>query len=98
MKNWISINKDEKHIKKEREKARVLRQSRWWKQKLMEGVCYYCGKQFSPSELTMDHRLPLARGGKSTQGNCVPCCKECNKTKKCLTPAELILNQIRQPS
>ena len=30
----------------------------------------------------MDHIVPLVRGGKSTKGNVVPACKECNTKKK----------------
>ncbi len=30
----------------------------------------------------MDHLVPLARGGRSTKGNLVPACKECNTKKK----------------
>ena len=44
--------------------------------------------------LTLDHVIPVARGGKSTRGNCVPCCKDCNSKKKAYTPAEQILNQL----
>ena len=39
-------------------------------------------------ELTMDHIVPIARGGRSTKGNVVPACKECNNTKKQLLPME----------
>jgi 5-methylcytosine-specific restriction endonuclease McrA len=39
-------------------------------------------------ELTMDHIVPLVRGGKSTKGNCVPACKECNNKKKHMLPIE----------
>lgn len=69
------------HQKKEKAKARELRQSPWWKQQLGKGVCYHCGERFAPAELTMDHLLPIARGGKSDKKNCVPSCKDCN-TKK----------------
>lgn len=69
------------HQKREKSKARELRQSQWWKNQLGRGVCYHCEKRFHPSELTMDHLLPIARGGKSDRKNCVPSCKECN-TKK----------------
>ena len=55
------------------------------------GVCHYCGKTFDPNELTLDHIVPVARGGKSTRGNVVPACKPCNTDKKYYTPAELIL-------
>ena len=44
----------------------------------------------------MDHILPVARGGKSTRGNVVPCCKECNNNKKYLTPAEMILKELEE--
>ena len=30
----------------------------------------------------MDHLVPLVRGGRSTKGNLVPACKECNTAKK----------------
>ena len=79
---------DEAEIRREREKARKLRKSRWWQQKLSSGVCYYCGKLFKPKELTMDHIVPLARGGRSTKDNLVACCKECNNKKKTLLPIE----------
>ena len=78
----------EEDIKKEKAKARELRNSQWWKNKLSSGVCYYCGKKFKPSELTMDHIVPIIRGGKSTKGNIVPCCKECNNKKKYMLPME----------
>ncbi len=78
----------EEEIKKERAKARRLRQSQWWKRKRSEGVCYFCHKKFPPKELTMDHIIPLIRGGKSTKGNVAPCCKECNSKKKHMLPLE----------
>ena len=79
---------DDKDIKKERNKARELRASQWWKRQLAKGVCYYCGKQIPPKELTMDHIVPISRGGRSTKGNVVTCCKECNNKKKHLLPME----------
>ena len=82
-----------KHISREREKARKLRQSQWWKQRLGEGLCEYCGNTFAPGELTMDHRIPVARGGFSQKGNLAVSCKKCNSEKKHLTPAEQILNR-----
>jgi len=36
----------------------------------------------------MDHIVPISRGGKSTKGNVVPACKECNNAKKQLLPME----------
>ena len=79
---------DEEDMRRERNRARELRKSAWWKNKLAQGRCHYCGGVFKPSELTLDHLVPVARGGRSTKGNCVPACKECNNRKKNLLPVE----------
>lgn len=79
---------NESDIKKERHKARRLRESQWWKRRLAKGSCYYCGRLTSPKELTMDHIVPIARGGQSAKSNVVPACKECNHKKKQLLPME----------
>lgn len=91
MDDYIEIHRDEKHIKREREKARELRKSSYFQNLLAKGICYYCGKKFPREELTMDHIVPVVRGGKSTKGNVVVACKECNNKKKYLTPVEMIL-------
>ncbi len=75
-------------IKKEKEKARSLRKSTWWLTRLQKGICYYCNREVGRSQLTMDHVVPLARGGKSKKGNIVASCKECNNKKKYLLPLE----------
>ncbi len=82
-------------VKKEKEKARVLKDSVWWRNQLEKGECYYCGQSFAKKDLTMDHIVPVSRGGKSTRGNVVVACKPCNSDKKYYTAAELILkNQM----
>ena len=85
-------------VKRERQKARQLRDSQWWKRKVAKGVCGYCGQSAPPGELTMDHIVPLARGGRSTKGNVVPACKTCNNAKKHLLPMEWdqYLNKIKE--
>ncbi|MEJ2033360.1 MAG: HNH endonuclease signature motif containing protein [Deltaproteobacteria bacterium] len=79
---------DETAIRRERAKARDLRKTRWWQQKIAKGVCHYCGRRISPSALTMDHLVPLSRGGRSSKANLVPTCKECNTKKRTLLPLE----------
>lgn len=79
---------DEARIRQEREKARALRKQNWWQNRIARGICYYCGNSVPPRELTLDHIVPLARGGRSTRGNCVPACKDCNTRKKNLLPLE----------
>ena len=78
----------EVEIKREREKSRELRKSRWWSTRLAQGRCHYCGGDFNPEELTMDHLVPVSRGGKASRNNVVPACKECNSRKKYLLPME----------
>ena len=79
---------DEAALNRERRKARELRQSQWWKRRCAKGVCHYCGRPTPARELTMDHIVPLARGGRSTRGNVAPACKTCNNRKKSLLPME----------
>ncbi|PIP36265.1 MAG: HNH endonuclease [Desulfobacterales bacterium CG07_land_8_20_14_0_80_52_14] len=92
------IDFDETRLAAERRKARELRNTQWWKRKLAKGKCHYCGKPFPARALTMDHIVPLSRGGKSTKGNLVTSCKECNTQKKYLLPMEweAYLKKIRE--
>ena len=84
----ISSIPPDQRIAIEKQKARDLRHSPWWKKKISAGVCYYCRGKFKPEELTMDHLVPLARGGKSEKANLVPACKDCNSKKKYSLPFE----------
>jgi len=96
---YFEINPDPetvKRIRKEREKSRGLKRTPWWKNQLHKGTCHYCSQQFSPDQLSMDHIVPLARGGKSTKGNIVPSCVECNRKKKLETPAETALRKLSE--
>ncbi|OFZ18153.1 MAG: HNH endonuclease [Bdellovibrionales bacterium GWB1_55_8] len=85
---------DPARIRREREKARKLRKSQWWLRLVNRGICHYCERKFPPKELTMDHVVPLARGGLSTPGNIVPACSECNRDKKLHTPADQALEKL----
>ena len=43
-----------------------------------KGRCFYCRKK---KQLTMDHFMPLSKGGKHVARNIVPACRECNSKK-----------------
>jgi len=86
--DYFIVEISEQEIKREREKSRELRKRRWWKNRVAQGKCHWCGGSFAPEELTMDHIIPIARGGKASRNNVVPCCKECNSKKKYLLPIE----------
>jgi 5-methylcytosine-specific restriction enzyme A len=94
MTEWIEIKKDPVHVSKEKSKANALKKTQWWKNEIARGICHYCGGHFKASELTMDHIVPVSRGGKSSKGNVVPCCKKCNAEKKYLTPVEIKLREL----
>lgn len=86
--DYFIVEISEQEIKREREKARELRRSQWWKNRVARGVCHWCGGKFPADELSMDHVVPVIRGGKSTRGNVVPACKDCNNKKKHMLPIE----------
>jgi len=79
---------DESHLRIEKAKARELKKTQWWKNLRGRGACYYCKQRFPATILTMDHVIPISRGGKTTKSNVVACCKECNNKKKYLLPIE----------
>ena len=87
MDNFI-IEVSEQEIKRERDKSRELRRSRWWQNRLALRRCHWCNELFPLEDLTMDHVIPLARGGKASRNNVVPACKGCNSRKKYLLPIE----------
>ena len=82
----VEVSDDE--IRRERQKARELRASPWWQRKCAAGVCHHCRGTFAARDLTMDHLVPIVRGGKSTKGNLVPSCKGCNTARKHRLPFE----------
>jgi len=93
---FLCEDEREAFLRRERAEARKLRRSVWWRRRLAEGRCHYCGQQVGARALTMDHLVPLSRGGRSTRGNLVPCCGPCNTQKRSLTPVELILRAQEQ--
>lgn len=50
------------------------------------GRCFYCGGEGT----SMDHRIPLARGGCHLPANLVPCCGLCNSRKYTKTQREFL--------
>ena len=75
-------------LRRQRAKARELRTSAWWKRRISDGICYYCRRHVGPKALTMDHLVPLGRGGTSVRGNVVGACQYCNTRKMSLLPVE----------
>lgn len=60
----------------------------------LESGCPYCGaafvlghKMFRP---TLDHKIPLSRGGNNNRSNFVVCCWRCNRLKHTMTTDEFM--------
>jgi len=53
--------------------------------KIYSSPCFYCG---SKGRITMDHVIPLSRGGWHSIGNLVAACKSCNSSKGTKTITE----------
>jgi 5-methylcytosine-specific restriction endonuclease McrA len=45
-------------------------------------VCSYCCEDVMPKDRTLDHVVPLARGGAHTADNVTMACKRCNSSKR----------------
>ncbi len=57
--------------------------------------CLYCENK--NNSMTIDHVIPISKGGKSSFQNCVCSCKNCNNKKKDRTPSEANMFLKYQP-
>ena len=57
---------------------------RLWRKAIKEAnnyECIYCGEPSHEHDLTIDHVHPRRYGGANVSSNCVPACRECNRSK-----------------
>ncbi|MBM3212518.1 HNH endonuclease [Candidatus Poribacteria bacterium] len=59
--------------------------------------CQYCGKEFPPNFLTLDHVLPVSQGGKTQWDNVVAACRTCNTKKGNRKLWEVGMTLLRKP-
>ena len=52
------------------------------------GRCFYCGSTYY---LTLDHVVPVSRGGLTTVANLVPACRRCNSRKSAKPITDIIV-------
>lgn len=62
-----------------------------------EFTCQYCAFEFEPEDLTFDHVIPVAQGGRRGWENIVTACEPCNRKKAARTPEEAGMTLLRQP-
>jgi 5-methylcytosine-specific restriction endonuclease McrA len=60
-------------------------------------TCQYCNRGFSTADLTFDHVVPVAQGGRKDWENIVTCCVGCNRLKGGRTPAEAGMKLLKHP-
>ncbi|MFN3681167.1 MAG: HNH endonuclease [Nitrospira sp.] len=60
-------------------------------------TCQYCNQRFRTEDLTFDHVIPIAKGGKKTWENIVTACWRCNNRKSGRTPEEAGMKLKKRP-
>lgn len=59
--------------------------------------CQYCGVKFPLRDLTKDHVVPRAQGGRTTWDNIVMACRHCNERKGNQTPEQAGMRLLKKP-
>lgn len=54
------------------------------------GRCELCGKKILLEDISLDHRIPLSKGGEDDVSNLACTCDICNKMKGCILPEDLL--------
>lgn len=70
-----------RYIRWRKPKTKALRFSRENIYNRDRQTCQYCGNHVKRQDLTLDHVVPRAAGGKTTWENVVVCCGRCNEQK-----------------
>lgn len=52
------------------------------------GICAYCGLQYNPDDLQIEHIIPVCQGGSNDISNLCLACVPCNCSKKGRTPEQ----------
>lgn len=63
---------------------------RMWREEIKRRdgyCCVYCG---ATEDLTIDHVVPLSKGGPTDASNCQTACRTCNQAKGSLSLAEFL--------
>lgn len=83
-KNWSRLNQDKRNAYENVRRAKMLSNGVYIVSdkeitKLYTSPCTYCG---SLSDITIDHIVPISKGGNHSIGNLTSACKSCNSSKK----------------
>lgn len=84
----------ESRVSTETAKVSVFEISASAMRQIMRGACLYCG---SRERLTLDHIVPVSRGGRHSVGNLAVACWSCNMSKGTKTIMEWRVWKMRRP-
>lgn len=59
--------------------------------------CQYCYKWYPAKELTLDHVIPVSKGGPKSWLNVVTACRACNQKKRNRTPEQAEMPLLKPP-
>lgn len=59
-------------------------------------ACHYCGASAPEVEITVDHVIPVALGGKDEASNLVAACRDCNGGKTSIAPDSPLVADVAQ--
>lgn len=60
-----------------------------------EGHCYLCGEFVDFPSFTIDHEIPISKGGTNELENLACCCSECNKMKADLPLEDFLSRNLK---
>ena len=60
-------------------------------------TCQYCSESMQTGDLTFDHVVPVAQGGRKDWENIVTSCITCNRKKGGRTPEQARMHLVRHP-
>lgn len=85
------INQDNKEIVVDTKNKRIKFSKKIRKEvyRKSDGKCLLCGKFIDYDDFTVDHIVPLAKGGTNDISNLQCTCKRCNSIKQDILPEEL---------
>lgn len=74
-------------------RRKAIRLNRWAE----NPHCVYCRRRLRIDEATLDHVIPLSRGGRDVPANVVLACRDCNDAKGDRTATPKVLHLVSRP-
>ncbi len=95
---YVLVNKSHcqnRRALKKKFKGKITKQHLEGQYVIQEGKCYYCSNPILKEKMTVDHYIPLSKGGLHDDSNIVLACNFCNCSKKDKMP-EIFIGQNKK--